>query len=218
MGDRASHSRPTLEAAGLTVGYLPDRPIIRDLSFTLTGPGVVRLDAPNGAGKSTLIEAASGYLRPLAGNIRINGKDAHDRAVRARHRVCRAAPALHPYLSLLDHLALSADLAGIDREEPRTRAQKFGLDRWSDTRTSALSTGTAGKLWYVMCTTGRFSVALLDEPFNGVDQESTKQMIDEMNQWAEESLLVIVCHTVPPNLRIRSTLSIDGQSRHEETV
>lgn len=211
MGDETSYSRPALEAVGLTVGYSPDRPVIRDLSFSLEGPGAVRLDAPNGSGKSTLIEAASGYLRPFAGSIRIDGRDAHDPAARRHRRVCRAAPALHPHLSLLDHLALAADLAGVDREEPLGRARGFGLDQWFGTRTSALSTGTARRLWYVMCTTGAFSVALLDEPFNGVDAASMERMVDEINRWSRRSLLVVVSHSIPPELDLRASMSLDGQ-------
>ena len=214
MGDETSYSRPAIEAAGLTIGYSPDRPVISDLSFALEGPGVVRLDAPNGSGKSTLIEAASGYLRPFAGSILIDGREAHDPAARGLRRVCRAAPALHPHLSLLDHLALAADLAGVDREEPLARARGFGLDRWFGTRTSALSTGTARRLWYVMCTTGTFSVALLDEPFNGVDVSSMERMVDEMNRWSQHSLLVIVSHSVPSELGVGASMSLDGQLEH----
>lgn len=211
MGHQASNSRPALEAAGLTVGYSPDRPVISDLTFSLSGPGVTRLDAPNGSGKSTLIEAASGYLRPFAGRILVDGRAADDPAARQHRRICRAAPALHPHLSLLDHLALAADLAGVDRSEPLDRAQAFGLDRWFGTRTSALSTGTARRLWYVMCTTGEFSVALLDEPFNGVDAESSALMVDEINGWGGRSLVVLVSHAVPDGLRVDGTLDLDGR-------
>lgn len=215
MGDEPSRSRPSLEAAGLTVGYAPDRPVVSDLTFSLAGPGIVRLDAPNGSGKSTLIEAASGYLRPFAGSIRVDGQEAHHPAVRAHRRVCRAAPALHPHLSVLDHLALAADLAGVTRDDPLERARAYGIDRWFGTRTSALSTGTARRLWYLMCTTGRFAVGFLDEPFNGVDAESAERMVGEMNGWAEDVLLVVVSHAVPPGLRIDETLSLDA---HVERV
>ncbi|MCJ1685524.1 ATP-binding cassette domain-containing protein [Rathayibacter sp. VKM Ac-2927] len=211
MGDETSRSRPALEASDLTIGYAPDRLVISGLTFSLTGPGIVRLDAPNGSGKSTLIEAASGYLRPFAGSILVDGVPAQDPAVRARRRVCRATPALHPHLSLLDHLALAADLAGVGRDEPLDRARAFGLDRWFGTRTSALSTGTARRLWYLICTTGRFSVALLDEPFNGVDAESTEQMVVEMERWAEDALLIVVSHAVPPGLRTAETLPLEAR-------
>lgn len=210
MGDEEPNSLPSLAAVGVTIGYSPERPVIRDLSFALKGPGIVRLDAPNGMGKSTLIEAASGYLKPSRGRILVNEQDAHKASVRSHRRVCRAAPALHPHLSLVDHLALSAGLAGVDREEPLSRARRLGLGEWFGSRTASLSTGTARRLWYVMCTTGRFGVALLDEPFNGVDQGSSRQMVEEINEWGRVSLVVIVSHAIPEALRIDESLTLTG--------
>lgn len=210
MGDETSCARPAVQAVGLTVGYSPDRPVLEDVSFHIDGPGVVRLDAPNGSGKSTLIEAASGYLPPMRGKILVNGRDAGESEGRTDRRVCRATPALHPHLSLADHLALAADLAGVDRAEPLERARAYGLCEWSLTRTSALSTGTARKLWFVICTTGPLRVALLDEPFNGVDRDSVDLMVDELNAWARTALVLVVTHTAPPGLRIVQTLRLDA--------
>jgi len=46
------------------------RPVLRDLSFTLTGPERVAVTGPNGAGKSTLLRLAAGELEPDAGRVR----------------------------------------------------------------------------------------------------------------------------------------------------
>lgn len=213
MGGKKSYSLPSLAGVGVTIGYFSGRPVIENLSFELNGSGVVRLDAPNGVGKTTLIEAASGYLKPESGKILVNGQDAHEPSVRSIRRVLRATPALHPNLSLVDHLGLSADLAGVSRDEPLLRAEKFGLSEWFGTRTSDLSTGTARKLWYIICTTGRFDVALLDEPFNGVDKDSVEQMIAEITDWARSSLVVFVSHSIPEALKIDEILELKSGTK-----
>ncbi|WP_395681465.1 ABC-F family ATP-binding cassette domain-containing protein [Inquilinus sp.] len=46
------------------------RPVLRDLSFALTGPERVAVTGPNGAGKSTLLRLAVGELEPDGGRIR----------------------------------------------------------------------------------------------------------------------------------------------------
>lgn len=69
---------PTGLAAGKTVlaiqdaciGYTPDHPVIRDLSFSITGPERVALIGPNGSGKSTLLAAICGRLQTLSGSVR----------------------------------------------------------------------------------------------------------------------------------------------------
>ncbi len=202
---------PAVELVGVTAGYSRDRPVLRELTRTLTGPGLVRLDGSNGAGKSTLIEVASGYLRPFAGECRVDGRVAGDPEARRGRRVCRTAPALHPNLSVLDHLAVAADLTGTDRGELTARAAALGLDEWERSRTSALSTGTAKKLWWLLCTAGRFRVALLDEPFNGVDERSVSLMVDEVREWSRDGLVVLVCHSVPSGLRVDATESLPGR-------
>ena len=168
----------------------------------------MRLDAPNGTGKSTLIEGISGYLRPTQGDLIVCGKKASDPALRTRRRVCRAKPSLHPSLSMVDHLTLAARLAGCDRAEPVARAKDLGLDEWFDYRTSTLSTGTAKRLWYVMCTTGEFDVVVLDEPFNGVDEESSRVMVSDINEWRKDSLVLLVAHALPDGLTVDETLGL----------
>jgi ATPase subunit of ABC transporter with duplicated ATPase domains len=50
-------------------GYPGRAPILKDLSFRITGPERVAVTGPNGAGKSTLIRLASGDLEPGSGRV-----------------------------------------------------------------------------------------------------------------------------------------------------
>jgi len=49
--------------------------VLTDVSFTAAPGEVTALIGPNGAGKSTLVNLISGYLRPDAGTIRLDGED-----------------------------------------------------------------------------------------------------------------------------------------------
>lgn len=63
-----------IQAKNLSCGYR-DRPVLNDLNFEV-GPGeCVALLGPNGSGKSTLLQTLSGLLKPLSGEIRIQGED-----------------------------------------------------------------------------------------------------------------------------------------------
>jgi ABC-type bacteriocin/lantibiotic exporter with double-glycine peptidase domain len=48
----------------LSVGYEPNRPVIKDLSLAITGPERVATVGPNGSGKVTLLALVTGQLRP----------------------------------------------------------------------------------------------------------------------------------------------------------
>ncbi len=59
-----------LRIDGATAGYEPDRPVISDLSFTITGPERIAVVGPNGSGKTTLLSLAARHLRPWSGSVR----------------------------------------------------------------------------------------------------------------------------------------------------
>ncbi len=63
-----------LELRGLTVER-GNRAVVRDVSLDIPAADVTALLGPNGAGKSTLVLAVGGVLRPLAGSVRLNGRD-----------------------------------------------------------------------------------------------------------------------------------------------
>ena len=64
-------SRTVLELDRVSAGYAPGRPVIENLSLTLTGPERVAITGPNGSGKSTLLALVAGTLAPWSGHVRV---------------------------------------------------------------------------------------------------------------------------------------------------
>ncbi|MBT8476006.1 MAG: ATP-binding cassette domain-containing protein, partial [Alphaproteobacteria bacterium] len=64
-----------LQAKGVTAGYVPDLPILKDVSITARAGQVTLIIGPNGAGKSTLIKAIAGLVQMSAGQIAFDGGD-----------------------------------------------------------------------------------------------------------------------------------------------
>ena len=63
-----------LTVRGLTAGY-DAAPIINDISLTVAEGEIVTVIGPNGSGKSTLLKCLTGRLRPLAGQVHLDGHD-----------------------------------------------------------------------------------------------------------------------------------------------
>jgi len=55
--------------------YHPDRPIFRDLSFTIPAGKKVAIVGPSGCGKSTIFRLLYRFYEPTAGRISIDGQD-----------------------------------------------------------------------------------------------------------------------------------------------
>ena len=58
-----------VQARHLTFGYDPGRPLLRDLSITITAGERVAIVGPNGKGKTTLLKLLAGALSPDSGEV-----------------------------------------------------------------------------------------------------------------------------------------------------
>ncbi|HMG44191.1 MAG TPA: ATP-binding cassette domain-containing protein [Acidimicrobiales bacterium] len=71
--DRLPDDRPVvLEARRLTAGYGP-LAVVRDLDLTVRAGEVVALLGVNGAGKTTTVRALAGELKPISGEVWLDG-------------------------------------------------------------------------------------------------------------------------------------------------
>ena len=67
----AHHSHLVIHTEKLSVGYLPDRPLLRDLSLDVHAGQRIAITGPNGAGKTTLLRTLAGQLPLLGGDVRL---------------------------------------------------------------------------------------------------------------------------------------------------
>ena len=63
----------SLEARDISFSYVPGRPILHDVDLVVDPGERVALTAPSGWGKTTLCRVLSGYLRPDAGTVLVDG-------------------------------------------------------------------------------------------------------------------------------------------------
>jgi ATPase subunit of ABC transporter with duplicated ATPase domains len=61
--------RTVLVVVRVTAGYEPGRPVLCDLSLTITGPERVAITGPNGSGKTTLLALVAGEMQPWSGSV-----------------------------------------------------------------------------------------------------------------------------------------------------
>src|SRR5712691_6416373 len=69
-----SNEEAALNVQGLTAGY-GGPPIIDQVSLAARRGAITAIVGPNGAGKSTLLKAVAGLIRPVAGEVFVEGKE-----------------------------------------------------------------------------------------------------------------------------------------------
>ncbi len=167
-----------------------------------------RLTGANGVGKSTLLDVCSGYLPVSSGRVEVAGSDPRTAEGKERRRVVRAHPALFPAMTVRDHLTVAARASRTPVEALARRAEQLGLNDWLDYEVAALSTGTAAKVWWLLCTPGRFEVALIDEPFGALDAPSSAIVASEINEFGARGLVLLVTHTMPAGLTVSGEIRL----------
>ena len=67
--------RGEIRFENVTFGYHPDRPILKNCSFTIPGHMKTALVGPSGCGKSTIFRLLFRFYEPQSGRIYIDGQD-----------------------------------------------------------------------------------------------------------------------------------------------
>jgi ATP-binding cassette subfamily B protein len=78
--------RGELELCQVTFGYVEAQPVLRELSLHIAPGEHVALVGPSGVGKSTLLSLVQRFHDPLAGSIRLDGRDLRELAQKSLRR------------------------------------------------------------------------------------------------------------------------------------
>lgn len=149
---------------------------IDGVSFTLEPGEIVGLIGPNGAGKTTLINVLSGFQRPSAGAVRLEGRrlvDATPDAF-ARAGIARTFQAVRLFkgLSVSENLEVSLAANGLSRRRARERAKALLAELLPGDRggmpASALTYGEERKVGIARALALEPRYLLLDEPAAGM--------------------------------------------------
>jgi ABC-type multidrug transport system ATPase subunit len=111
-------------------------------------------------------------------------------------------------MTVRDHLVFASRCVRADANDALARAERYGLEPWLDYDAKALSTGNSRKLWIIMCTLGSFNVVILDEPFNGLDEEGVNVLREDIHKWATEKSVLLISHAPPEGLIPDETFTV----------
>jgi len=156
---------------------------------------ILGLLGPNGAGKSTLLAMLATLLRPSSGTIRYGQSDAAaGPSLRARIGVLGHDLFLYPELTARENLAFFAGLYGIadPAAQARDALDRAGLAARADDPVSSLSRGMRQRVALERALIHDPRLALLDEPFTGLDDASTGALVGRLHALRASGAIVIL--------------------------
>lgn len=177
---------------------MKNTPALRGVSARLK-PGILHgLIGPDGAGKTTLMRILMGLLSPDEGAVRFtSGEETIPFAqVRPHMAYMPQQQSLYPDLSVGEHLDFFRDLYRIPADVYRRRRRELldlaRLSDFADRPASKLSGGMYKKLGLICALLRSPAVILLDEPTNGVDPISRRELWDLLYRQVEAGVLVLL--------------------------
>lgn len=152
--------------------------VLDNVSFELKKGSATALVGSNGSGKTTLMRIIAGLVVPDGGTVSMFGSqnDKELRNARQKAGFLIESPIYYGYMSVKKNLKLRAGLYGgaaaeyIDELCNRLKLSEYDVGHG---RTSLLSYGQKGRYAIASTLVGNPELLILDEPFNGLDEEST---------------------------------------------
>ena len=183
-----------LEFKNVTKKYL-GRAALDGVSVDIPSGAVCLLLGPNGSGKTTLMKLAAGLSRQSSGEVLFEGQRIGART-KARVAYMPTENYFYSYMTVRDAGRYYADF--FDDFRPDRFAQKLReMDLNEADRISKLSSGMAAKLRLALILSRDAKLMMFDEPLNGVDIITRRQVIDAILAARDgERTLLISTHLV----------------------
>jgi len=194
-----------LDVEGLTFGYEPGRPVLRDVSFRVPAGSRVAVVGPSGAGKSTLGNLLLRFWDLTEGDIRLGGTSLRDMAADDARRVVTVV-AQHDHLfdtTLRDNLSLGDQDADDERlwaacddadVAEAIRARPAGLDERVGEDGSHLSGGERQRVMIARALLTDAPILVLDEATAHLDAPTARSVLGRVFERRAGLTTIVITH------------------------
>lgn len=207
--------------------YTKDLETIKGVSFEVHEGQIFGLLGPNGAGKTTLMQMIATLMKPTSGEIIIDGLSGEKNLLEIHRKIgfltneIKLDPLSTPNI-LFDFFAKLYDIPDSELRDRRDESfARFGISPFADKRFNELSTGMKQKISIAISLIHNPPVIIFDEPTNGLDILTSKQVTDYLKDLkAQGHAIILSTHifSVAEELCDEIAMLIDGSIVAQGTV
>lgn len=169
--------------------------ILKNINVSFEKGKIHGLIGRNGSGKTMLMKCICGFVRPTKGEITVSGqKIGKDVDFPENIGIIIETPGFIPYYSGYNNLKLLAGLNNrIGPDEIKKSMRKVGLDPDLKRHVRKYSLGMRQRLGLAQAIMENPNILILDEPFNGLDNDGVKDMREYLLGYKTEGKTILIC-------------------------
>lgn len=190
--------------------YFDQHHVLKDVSLAVARGEVVVIIGPSGSGKSTFLRCCNGLEVAQHGSIRLCGQQLLQdgklltepdlNILRRQAGMVFQSFNLFPHLSILDNVAIGPHKIlkqgrTFARQLALALLEKVGLAHKAEAMPASLSGGQKQRVAIARALALQPEVMLFDEPTSALDPELTQEVLQVMQQLAQDGMtMIIVTH------------------------
>lgn len=185
--------------------YFGDLHVLKGIDLEVERGTVLVVIGPSGSGKSTLLRTINLLEEPQEGRVIFDGQEITDirtnvDKVRTEIGIVFQAFNLFPHKKVIDNVTIALrKVLKLSEDEAMKRAHEqlehVGMDHKADAYPSQLSGGQQQRVAIARALAMRPKLMLFDEVTSALDPELVKEVLDAIQQLADEGMtMVVVTH------------------------
>lgn len=185
----------------LTVSY-EDKKILSNINMEIPKGKLIGIIGPNGGGKSTFIKGILNIVKKNSGIIKFQGEDYKKYLKKIAYIPQRDTVDWDFPTTVLDvvimgsygRLGLFKSPGKKEKEEAIKNLKKLNIEKYIDRQISQLSGGEKQRVFIARALMQKAEIYFMDEPFQGVDIKTEKEIIEILKKLKEKGKTVLVVH------------------------
>ncbi len=220
--------KKTLSVENLTFGYVPGRPVIKDLSFSIPHLASVAFTGPTGSGKTTLADLILGLQTPDAGSVRADGRDIRENLAAWRAKIGYVPQFIYLLNSTIrENVAFGIPPEEIDDEKVRACLRTAQIADFVDSLPEKLSSrvgdngvrlsgGQRQRIGIARALYRSPEILILDEATSALDNDTEQAFVDAVKALKGKLTVLMIAHRLTTVAHCDMTIRLTGSGSAEE--